>query len=58
MPLNEPHLCAAALRKFGMRAFSQFAKSVFTVTSLFVSKRGSQNPPVTVTFVITAGAIG
>ena len=51
-------MCAAALRKFGMRAFSQFAKSVFTVTSRFVSKRGSQNPPVTVTFVITAGAIG
>ncbi len=53
-----PQLRAAALRKFGMRASSLLRKSAHTVTRRFVSKRGSQNPAVTVTFVISAGRNG
>ena len=58
MPLNVPQRRRAAFVKFGMRASSHFSRSAHTVTMRFVSKRGSQKPPVTVTFVMSAARTG
>ena len=58
-PLNVPCARFAASRKLARRPVSSLlSKSAFTVTTRFVSKRGSQKPAVIVTFVMSASFTG
>ena len=58
-PLKVPCARFAASRKLASRPVSSlFSKSTFTVTTRFVSKRGSQKPALMATFVMSAALTG